>query len=169
VDGHGLFGLCLALLVYLARQNGADFGVLLQRTLGTPRGGKASTYVGTAFFASRSSDITQVPDTIGSLRPSDVILFRSSAGGAAHSAVIQSLEVSLSQNSVRFWRGSRKSGLKPAFSNKIKVALPKLKFWESLKFQKLNGHGKMRCIFLFLLEVVRKLKFPDNSIVHCAI
>ena len=33
--------------------------------------------------------------------------------------------VSLSQNSVSFGKGSRKSGLKPAFSIKFKVAFPK--------------------------------------------
>ena len=79
-------------LAYLARRNGVDLGALLRKTLGTPRGSRASYYVGTAFFASRSSEITQVPDTIGSLRPADVILFRSSTGGAAHSAIIQSID-----------------------------------------------------------------------------
>jgi hypothetical protein len=34
--------------------------------------------------------------------------------------------LSLSQNSVSFGRGFRKSGLKPAFSNKIQIAFPKL-------------------------------------------
>jgi hypothetical protein len=40
------------------------------------------------------------------------------------------------QNSVNFGTGSRKSGLKPAFSIKSKVAVPKLKFWNSLKYEK---------------------------------
>jgi predicted nucleic acid-binding protein len=40
--------------------------------------------------------------------------------------------MSFSQNSVSFGKSFRKSGLKPAFSFKFKVAFPKLKFWESL-------------------------------------
>jgi hypothetical protein len=44
--------------------------------------------------------------------------------------------LTLSQNPVSFGRGFRKSGLKPAFSNIIKVAFPKLKFWESLYLMK---------------------------------
>jgi hypothetical protein len=51
-----------------------------------------------------------------------------------------------------------KSGLKPAFSLKSKVAVPKLQFWNSLELQR------------FSAEVVRKLqteglRFPDNPII----
>jgi hypothetical protein len=42
------------------------------------------------------------------------------------------LYLSLFQNSVSFGTGFRNSGLKPAFSIKSKVAVPKLKFWNSL-------------------------------------
>jgi hypothetical protein len=41
--------------------------------------------------------------------------------------------MSLFQNPVGFGTGFRKSGLKPAFSYKFKVAVPKLNFWDSLK------------------------------------
>jgi hypothetical protein len=39
---------------------------------------------------------------------------------------------SLFQNSVSFRTGFRNSGLTPAFALKSKVAVPKLKFWNSL-------------------------------------
>jgi hypothetical protein len=39
------------------------------------------------------------------------------------------------QNSVSFETGIRKSGLKPAFSLKSKVAVPKLKFLNSLRYE----------------------------------
>jgi hypothetical protein len=45
------------------------------------------------------------------------------------------MQWSLFQNSVSFGTGFRKSGLKPAFSIKSKVAVPKLKFWDSLNEQ----------------------------------
>jgi hypothetical protein len=42
--------------------------------------------------------------------------------------------VSLFQNSVSFRIGFRKSGLKPVFSIKSKVVVPKLKFWNNLGY-----------------------------------
>jgi hypothetical protein len=50
--------------------------------------------VGTAFFNSKSSQITAVKDEIASLRPADIILFRGADGGMAHSAIIQSIDFS---------------------------------------------------------------------------
>jgi hypothetical protein len=41
--------------------------------------------------------------------------------------------MSLFQNSVSFGTGSGEIGLKSDFSIKFKVAVPKLKFWNSLK------------------------------------
>jgi hypothetical protein len=79
-------------LSYTARQKGLDLGEKLRKSLGTPRGRRASLYAGTSFYASYSPELIQVEDKIKNLRPSDVILFRSSTGGAAHSAIIQSVD-----------------------------------------------------------------------------
>ncbi|MDR1220673.1 MAG: hypothetical protein LBK73_13820, partial [Treponema sp.] len=49
---------------------------------------------------------------------------------------------SLFQNSVSFRTGFRKSGLKPAFSIKSKVVVPKLKFWNNLMY--VLNHVKLR-------------------------
>ncbi|GHV94889.1 hypothetical protein AGMMS50293_12090 [Spirochaetia bacterium] len=92
--GMDCSGFVWHILSYVARQSGLDLGQTLSRTLGVPRGGDPSWYVGTAFFNSRSSHIAAVPDTIRNLRPADIILFRGSDGNMAHSAIIQSVDLS---------------------------------------------------------------------------
>jgi hypothetical protein len=90
--GMDCSGFVWHVLSYIAKQRGKDLGLLLRRTLGMPRGAKASFYAGTAFFGSRSPEITQVEDKIRNLKPADIILFRTAKGAIAHSAVIQSID-----------------------------------------------------------------------------
>jgi hypothetical protein len=79
-------------LSYAARQGGLDLGNTLRRSLGAPRNRNPARYVGTAFFNSRSPQITSVQDRIRNLRPADIILFRGANGEMAHSAIIQSMD-----------------------------------------------------------------------------
>jgi hypothetical protein len=79
-------------LSYIGRQGGIDLGRTLSSVLGVPRGADTSYYVGTSFFNSGSSQIIAVNDQILNLRPADIILFRDSEGGMAHSAIIQSID-----------------------------------------------------------------------------
>jgi hypothetical protein len=90
--GMDCSGFVWHVLSYIAKQRGKDLGALLRRTLGMPRGARPSFYAGTAFFGSRSPEITQVEDKIRNLRPADIILFRTAKGAIAHSAVIQSID-----------------------------------------------------------------------------
>jgi hypothetical protein len=78
-------------LSYAARRAGVDLGNTLRRTLGAPRNRDPATYVGTAFFNSKSPQIIPVTDRIRNLRPADIILFRGEDGEMAHSAIIQSI------------------------------------------------------------------------------
>jgi hypothetical protein len=48
-------------------------------------------------------------------------------------------KMSLFQNPMVFPQALGKCGLKPAFSRKSKVAVPKLKFWNSLKYLDLRA------------------------------
>ena len=79
-------------LSYAARQGGLDLGYALRRSLGTTYNSNPATYVGTAFFNSKSPYIAAVADNIRNLRPADIILFRGSNGMMAHSAIIQSID-----------------------------------------------------------------------------
>jgi hypothetical protein len=90
--GMDCSGFVWHILSYIAKQRGKDLGALLRPALRIPRGARLSFYAGTAFFGSRSSEITQVEDKIRNLKPADIILFRSVKGGIAHSAVIQSID-----------------------------------------------------------------------------
>ncbi len=76
----------------VAEKGGLDLGSKLRRALRAPRKANASLFVGTWFFDSRSKEVMTVKDQIKNLRPADVLLFRSSDGTAAHSAVIQSID-----------------------------------------------------------------------------
>jgi hypothetical protein len=76
----------------VARSRNIDLGRRLARALGVPRGGNPSFYAGTAFYNSPSRELIPVSDTIRSLRPADVLLFRAKDGGMAHSAIIQSID-----------------------------------------------------------------------------
>lgn len=81
------------ILSSVAKEGGVDLGGALSRILGVTGGNDPAFYVGTAFFDSRSREVIQVDDVISNLRPGDVILFRGKDGRAAHSAVIQSVDL----------------------------------------------------------------------------
>jgi len=80
------------ILATTARTGGLDLGKALRRTLGAPGNADPSLYAGTDFFDSRSPEVVQVRDQIGSLQPGDVLLFRGDDGAAVHSAVVQSID-----------------------------------------------------------------------------
>jgi hypothetical protein len=80
------------ILSHIGHQGGIDLGRTLSAALGTPRGADPARYVGTAFFNSRSPQVTAVSDEIRNLRPADIILFRAADGSMAHSAIIQSVD-----------------------------------------------------------------------------
>jgi hypothetical protein len=94
LTGMDCSGFVWHVLSYIAQQGGLDLGRILSRALGVPRGGDPSWYAGTAFYNSRSSQIISVNDEIRSLRPADIILFRGFDGSMAHSAIIQSVDLS---------------------------------------------------------------------------
>ena len=75
-----------------AEAGGVDLGRDLNRMLRAPREADTSRLMGTAFYASDSPQLIQVPDMIRNLRPADVILFRGSDGDMSHSAIIQSVD-----------------------------------------------------------------------------
>jgi hypothetical protein len=79
-------------LTYIGRAGGIDLGRVLGPALGVPPGAEPSRYVGTAFFNSATSQLISVSDEIRNLRPADILLFRDSSGGMAHSAIIQSVD-----------------------------------------------------------------------------
>jgi len=80
------------ILSHIGQQGGIDLGRTLSAALGAPRGADPARYAGTAFFNSRSQQITAVNDEIRNLRPADIILFRAADGSMAHSAIIQSVD-----------------------------------------------------------------------------
>ena len=92
--GMDCSGFVWHVLSYIGRTGALDLGRTLRRALGVPRGADPAWYVGTSFFGSKSSQIAEVPDSIQSLRPADIILFRGSDGAMAHSAIIQSIDFS---------------------------------------------------------------------------
>jgi hypothetical protein len=55
-------------------------------------------------------------------------------------------ELSLFQNPMVFPQALGKSGLKPAFSRTSKVAVPKLKFWNSLNFYTIYARSATNCL-----------------------
>jgi len=65
------------ILSYIGQQGGIDLGRTLSAALGAPRGADPARYAGTAFFNSRSQQLTSVNDEIRNLRPADIILFYS--------------------------------------------------------------------------------------------
>ncbi|MDR0316058.1 MAG: peptidoglycan endopeptidase [Treponema sp.] len=92
--GMDCSGFVWHILSYIGTQGGLDLGRTLSRTLGVLRGADPAWYVGTSFFNSNSSVLVTVNDQIRNLRPADIILFRGSDGGMAHSAIIQSIDFS---------------------------------------------------------------------------
>jgi len=98
--GMDCSGFVWHVLTYIARQDNLDLGRALSHSLGVRRGDDPASYVGTAFFNSRSPQIIAVHDRIKNLRPADIILFRGEDGAMAHSAVIQSVD--LKQGVIRY-------------------------------------------------------------------
>ena len=80
-------------LSYVAQQGGIDLGRNLSHSMGVPRGANPAWYAGTSFFNSNSAHLVPVEDKISNLRPADIILFRGATGEIAHSAVIQSIDM----------------------------------------------------------------------------
>jgi len=79
-------------LNYCARQGGVDLGGAVSRSLGLWGVRDPSSYVGTAFYASKNSQIMPVESRISRLRPADIILFTGAKGNITHSAIIQSVD-----------------------------------------------------------------------------
>jgi hypothetical protein len=92
--GMDCSGFVWHILSYIGNQGGVNLGTALSRALGVPRGGDPAWYAGTAFFGSKSSHVAAVNDEIRNLRPADIILFRGRDGTIAHSAIIQSIDLS---------------------------------------------------------------------------
>jgi hypothetical protein len=90
--GMDCSGFVWNLLSYVAAAGGTDLGSALRRTIGVPRNGNPSYYVGSKFFNSRTREILAVEDEIRSLKPADILIFRGEDGEAVHTAVIQSID-----------------------------------------------------------------------------
>jgi hypothetical protein len=89
--GMDCSGFVWNILSHIAAAAGTDMGRTLRRTIGAPRNGSLSYYVGTQFFNSQTREILSVKDEIRNLKPADILLFRGEDGDAAHSAIIQSV------------------------------------------------------------------------------
>ncbi|MDR2742887.1 MAG: peptidoglycan endopeptidase [Treponema sp.] len=89
--GMDCSGFVWNILSHIAAAAGTDLGRVLRRTVGAPRNGNLSYYVGSKFFNSRTREIIPVEDEIRSLKPADILLFRGEDGEAVHSAIIQSV------------------------------------------------------------------------------
>jgi hypothetical protein len=98
--GMDCSGFVWHVLSYIGRAGGLDLGRTLSRALGVKRGGDPSWYAGTAFYNSKSTQISAVKDQIRNLKPGDIILFRGRDGEMAHSAIIQS--VNLKSGTIRY-------------------------------------------------------------------
>jgi hypothetical protein len=85
---------------YIAAAGGVNLGRALAGAMGLRAGEDPSLYASTGFYNSGSSQIIPVKDEIRNLRPGDILLFRAHNGGMAHSAVVQS--VNLSSGIVRY-------------------------------------------------------------------
>jgi cell wall-associated NlpC family hydrolase len=92
--GMDCSGFVWHVLSYIAAQGGSDLGRALGRALGVKRGEDPSWYAGTNFYNSGTSQIVPVKDAVSSLQPGDILLFRGPDGGMAHSAIIQSVDLS---------------------------------------------------------------------------
>jgi hypothetical protein len=92
--GMDCSGFVWHILSYIARQGGLDLGRTLSKNLGVRQGNDPSWYAGTVFFNSQDPQIIAVNDEIRSLRPADILLFRSADGAMSHSAIIQSINFS---------------------------------------------------------------------------
>jgi hypothetical protein len=91
--GMDCSGFVWHVLNYTARRGGLDLGRALRASLGAPKSGDAARYAGTSFFNSQSAEILPVDDTLGNLKPLDVMLFRGEDGSMVHSALIQSVDL----------------------------------------------------------------------------
>ncbi|MDR2052885.1 MAG: peptidoglycan endopeptidase, partial [Treponema sp.] len=107
--GMDCSGFVWHVLSYLARKGGVDLGRSLRRSIGNPRGRDPSWYVGTKFFNSPGREFITIKDEIRNLKPADVLLFRGEDGSMAHSAVIQS--VNLSTGVIRYLQSTDEAPL----------------------------------------------------------
>ena len=108
--GMDCSGFVWHVLSYVSARGGTDLGRTLSRTLGVRQGDDPSRYAGTWFYNSKSSQILAVEDEIEKLRAGDVLLFRGADGEMAHSAVIQS--VNLSAGIIRYLQCTDEAPLK---------------------------------------------------------
>ncbi len=92
--GMDCSGFVWYILSQAAKAGGVDLEGRLDRLLRAPAHIDPAFYVGTSFFDSESSEFLQIEDKIGNLRPGDIMLFRDKDGTMAHSAVIQSVDLS---------------------------------------------------------------------------
>jgi cell wall-associated NlpC family hydrolase len=84
----------------VARSGGLDLDRALARYLGAPSAAAASQYVGSWFFDPRNKNLQRIVDQVRNLQPGDVFLFRGEDGTTAHTAVVQSVD--LSAGSIRY-------------------------------------------------------------------
>ncbi len=85
------------ILTTVARQAGINLTEIVRRSFRSLRITDPTLYIGTSFFDSKNPEIEAVPDRIGNLAPGDIILFRGTNGQAAHSAIIQSINIEKGQ------------------------------------------------------------------------
>jgi len=98
--GMDCSGFVWYVLQSIAQAGGIDLNRRFSRLLRAPPGVDPSFYVGTSLYDSKSNEFVQVKDSIQNLKPGDVMLFRDKDGTMAHSAVIQS--VNLSEGVIRY-------------------------------------------------------------------
>ena len=79
---------------YIAAAGGVNLSRALAGVMGLRSGEDPSLYASTGFYNSGNSQMISVKDEIRNLRPGDILLFRTSNGGMAHSAVVQSVDFS---------------------------------------------------------------------------
>jgi hypothetical protein len=92
--GMDCSGFVWFVLSHAAKAGGVDLSRRFESLLRPSRGVEPAFYVGTSLFDSESTELLQIEDTINNLQPGDVILFRDKDGTMAHSAVIQSVNLS---------------------------------------------------------------------------
>jgi hypothetical protein len=168
--GMDCSGFVWHVLSYIAKQRGKDMGVLLRRALGLPSGGRPSSYAGTAFFGSRSSELTQVEDKIRNLKPADIILFRAANGSIAHSAIIQSID--WEQGVVRYLQSTDEAPLLERGVHESFIYFDPQKTDVSLKDPSLNWSQKRYAPFpgerssAFSDDGVRYMAFGGGKVVR---
>jgi len=97
-------------LTSVTKNGDIDLGRILGRSLGVREGVNPAWYAGTSFFNSRSPYLLGIEDKISKLRPADIILFRGQNGNMAHSAIIQSVD--LTKGIVRYLQSTDEAPLR---------------------------------------------------------